>query len=545
MRAEYIPLGFRVPDGEPVVIPIGHMAVTGQTQAAGKTTTLEACAHNVPASYAVLAFTTKRGEGSFQRENTIQPFFRERADWEFVQAILEATLRERMKFERGWIMRASKGAATLRDVQHNVRNLMQTAKGMSADIYYQLDTYLDKVVPQIGRITWAPRLALAHERTNVMDLSAMSTELQSLVIASCLDQIYAHHRQVIVIVPEAWEFLPRARRSPVTVSAEAFIRKGAALQNFLWIDSQDLSGVHTPILKQIQIWLLGVQREINEIKRTIAHVHGAGRKLTVDQIAGLDKGQFVACWGSVVMTTYVQPVWLGPGQARNIARGEQRPMGDYRAKDTTVTKTEADRLVDENTALKEEIAKLREESRVLLGPGLEPGDVYPAPATMRATTQGADRVSAIQSPTPGASVALPAAFTQDDLGDATISQLIRGIKRRLVHDPELVQLLLQVQAAHPAIRVAIVPKVIDLDGDSPRGRLARMIANGMTDAPVRAGVFIKEFARTGTSIHPSRLTEHLSALVDQRVLVRGGDGAGTTYQIAPGVTVTTTTLTGN
>jgi hypothetical protein len=49
--------------------------------------------------------------------------------------VLKATLRERLKFERSWIMRACKGARTLADVRRNVRREMDKAKGLSADVY--------------------------------------------------------------------------------------------------------------------------------------------------------------------------------------------------------------------------------------------------------------------------------------------------------------------------------------------------------------------------------------------------------------------------
>lgn len=95
MKPQQIPLGYAVPSGDPVSIPVGHMAVVGQTQAAGKTTTLEACASRVPDEFAVLAFVTKRGEGGFTNGVLgVDPYFRERADWEYVSSILEATLRD-------------------------------------------------------------------------------------------------------------------------------------------------------------------------------------------------------------------------------------------------------------------------------------------------------------------------------------------------------------------------------------------------------------------------------------------------------------------
>jgi hypothetical protein len=144
-------LGYEVGSGNAVAIPLnGHICVTGMTQAAGKTTTLEAL---ITRSHRrALCFVTKKAEGSFVGARRIPPYFRQRADWQFVASILEATLRERMKFERAWIMRASKGARTLEDVARNVTKAMVTARGMSADIYYQLHEYLQIVVPQVATL---------------------------------------------------------------------------------------------------------------------------------------------------------------------------------------------------------------------------------------------------------------------------------------------------------------------------------------------------------------------------------------------------------
>jgi hypothetical protein len=145
-----------------------------------KTTTLEALVAR--SGLAAIALVTKRAEASFTEGRTLPP-------WQFVSAVLEATLRERLKFERSWIMRACKGARTLADVQRNVRREMDKAKGLSADVYMTLDHYLDIVIPQIERlplgsvITPGPGL-------NIMDLAEYTTELQALVIRSVLEWVY-------------------------------------------------------------------------------------------------------------------------------------------------------------------------------------------------------------------------------------------------------------------------------------------------------------------------------------------------------------------
>ena len=66
--------------------------------------------------------------------------------------------------------------------------------------------------------------------------------------------------------------IPQNRRSPVLLAAEELIRKGAAAGNFVWLDSQDIAGVHKNVLRSVGVWILGVQREANEVKRTLNHI---------------------------------------------------------------------------------------------------------------------------------------------------------------------------------------------------------------------------------------------------------------------------------
>lgn len=516
-----IPLGFAVPSGNPVAIPVGHMAVVGQTQLAGKTTTLEACAARVPNDYAVLAFVTKRGESGFTNGVLpVQPYFRERADWEYVSSILEATLRERMKFERSWIMRACKGATSLIDVHRNVQRLMATAKGLSADIYYQLDHYLQKIIPQVKLLGTPQPLSLATtSAANVMDLSPFSTEMQGLVIASCLEYAYRHLHKTIIVIPEAWEFLPRQRKSPVTYAAEMYIRKGGALGNYLWIDSQDLSGVHTPVLKQVQIWLLGVQREINEVKRTLAHIHGV-KKPKVDAVAGLGLGQFIACFGQQAVTTYVQPVWMEAAVAQQVAHGQHDAA--YATWATNRRRSQQEDPVDEklkaeNNQLRQENADLRRRIDLLEKAATE----YLQNRPVRF-----EELPRFEMPPPATPVyGLPENWLQQ-------------VREKILQDAVVQAALVKITATRPEILIEIEPRVFPFDGASAKGRLARMIANGLFDQPAKPGVAIKEFTRTGGAIHPSRLSEYLSEFVSLGFLLREGD----TYVKAPGLKVTTKEL---
>lgn len=71
-------LGYSIPAGEPVRIPLGHLCAVGQTSMSGKTTTLEAMISR--SGLKAIAFVTKRGEGGFRDAPRIPPYFKERAD---------------------------------------------------------------------------------------------------------------------------------------------------------------------------------------------------------------------------------------------------------------------------------------------------------------------------------------------------------------------------------------------------------------------------------------------------------------------------------
>jgi hypothetical protein len=313
-------LGYELRTGKAVEIPLHHLVVTGVTQLSGKTTTLEALIAR--SGMDAIAFRTKRGESEFEGARRIRPFFRERADWQYVAALLEATMREKMKFERAWIIRVCKGARELRQVLANVERALETAKGLSESVYTTLKAYLEIVLPELEHVAFDRELRLG-DGVHVMDLEGLRVEVQSLVIASTLEELHAKARDTIVVIPEAWKFAPEGRGNPVKRSAEQLIREGAAIGLLLWFDSQDLAGVDKSLLKQVDNWILGRQKEINEVEHTLAQIPLPKRlRPAPEEIMHLKVGHFIACYDDVVERVYVRPAWLPEKTAIGIARGE-------------------------------------------------------------------------------------------------------------------------------------------------------------------------------------------------------------------------------
>jgi hypothetical protein len=316
-----IHLGFETGTGRAVEIPLSHLIVTGVTQLSGKTTTLEALITR--SGLDAIVFKTKPGEKGFSEGAVIPPFFREHSDWQYVTSLLEATLNERVKFQRSWIMRSCKGTSSLLEVKRNIEAELANPKvtGLNRSIYTELEEYFKLILPQLSVISFSRSLDIASG-LNIMDLTRMSVELQSLVIRSVLETVLSSREGTIVIIPECWSFLPQGRGNPVKRVAEQFIRQGATNHNFLWLDSQDISSVDKTPLKQVSTWILGIQSERNEVQHTIDQMPIPKRsRPPVDEIMTLEVGHFFACTPSFTKKTYVQPAWMTSTIAEGVARG--------------------------------------------------------------------------------------------------------------------------------------------------------------------------------------------------------------------------------
>lgn len=510
-------LGFEVGTAKPVRIPLRHMVVTGQTQEAGKTTTLEALIER--SGVKAVVFVTKRGEGSFGRARTIQPYFKEHADWKYVAAILEASRGEKLKFERSWIIRASKGARTLADVQRNVRKAMETAKGLSADVYLTLDAYLDEVVPEISKVRWATTVDLAPG-VSAMDLSRISESMQHLVIRSTLDYVLSQESDSVVVIPEAWKFIPQGRGTPVKLAAEAYIRQAAGLRNYLWLDSQDIAGVEKMILKSVPVWVLGVQRESNEVKRTLDQIPAGLKKPKLEAVATLGLGQFFACWGTEIRKVYVQPAWMNVEDAQRVARGTSSAEGMAAAtklldsiEEDDVKPEEAQRLRDDNARLAEENHQLGEkvadlEARIegfLHQLGRRNAEDVAPPERIRQAV--GSRVE------PLGTAELPKEFDAE--------KLYQAFKLRLLAEAPSI---LKVALARPELVVAVKREVVSYAGDGWIGRVALLIREGFFSSPKKSGEVFKELYRRGASGIPARADEACKSLVAKGFLTREETG---------------------
>jgi len=334
-------VGYEVGSGAEVKVPIRHTCVLGQTQESGKTTTQEAMITR--SGLRAVAFLTKRGEQSFRLSRPIAPFFREAADdfYRYVVAVIEGMLEMKLSFDATSLIlklcrdySKTKGtgkkkqtvyewdaADSLEAVMDNIRAAMPFLRGREENTAMAIEEHLKRVLPEIKAANFAETLKI-RDGINVMDITALSPGLQSLVVSSEIDWVRQREKGTIVIIPEAWKFIPEGRTSPVKRAAERLMREGAGIQNYVWIDSQDLRGVDKALLRSVAVWYFGVQRERNEITNTLNSLPALPKPSATD-IMGLKKGQFYVAFGDTLVKTYVRPAGMEAEQARAIARGEE------------------------------------------------------------------------------------------------------------------------------------------------------------------------------------------------------------------------------
>lgn len=317
-----IKLGYSIDKAKEVSIKPSHLIVTGVTQLSGKTTTLEALIKR--SGLKAVVFKTKVGEKSFTEGTETAPFFRDRSDYEFVKSLIEAYAKEKMVIEKGTLMQLCKGSASLIEIKKRVDEKLAEGKlrGIKEEIHIRLQHYLENLIPQIQYANLSKTLSI-YEGINIMNLERFSEEAQSLIIQSVADEVLKTMKDVILVIPEAWKFLPQKYNNPCKRVVESFIRQGATNNNFIWIDSQDMAGVDKIPLKQVSTWILGYQSERNEVKHTLDQISLPKKmKPKEDDIMNLRKGHFYLSSYDGVVNVYVQPSWLSDEDAIKIAKGK-------------------------------------------------------------------------------------------------------------------------------------------------------------------------------------------------------------------------------
>jgi len=324
------PFLFSVPSGEPVTIEPFNYTIAGQTQFSGKTTLLKRLATWAAGQgFKVLVFDTKdTGEeyGGFGRKTPV--CMRETTDPFVLIGLLESIFRRRLTRYYATLTRVTEGAEDFDDIIQKARELeSKTRSSWLKDACRVLYDLLERLKAETRKVETVQELQL-QDGINRMAINDFSLEAQQLIIKNAFeDALRKYKRNLILVLDEAYKFIPQGYSSAATQSIMRVITQGGRTRLYTWIATQFLAVTNKDPLKACPFKFLGTQDHITEVKHTLDLVPEAKGRFTTDDVMKLKVGHWILVRKRPpdVRIVYSAPVGVPVEEARKVAMGELSP----------------------------------------------------------------------------------------------------------------------------------------------------------------------------------------------------------------------------
>jgi hypothetical protein len=181
---------------------------------------------------------------------------------------------------------------------------------------------LRKLKDEYKRVPFETQLSLPS-RPGIyrMPLNPYSDTIKGIAMDSTLRWILKHEHDIIVVVDEAKIASPQGKQSPCKESMAETVERGRAKRLFLWAITQTITGMDKTPLKQVYLWVIGRQREYNEIKRAREQCIETS-KITKKELMALPTGVFFVNLEEETVKVYVRPWMISEEEAKQVALGK-------------------------------------------------------------------------------------------------------------------------------------------------------------------------------------------------------------------------------
>lgn len=318
-------LGFEKESGEEVSISLTHTFITGITQS-GKTELVKALAERVKGlGFTVLIVDVKKQPTGARDFNNlgyeIPIYLKESTDSLTLKSLLETEGKFRLSYQFPELIRASEKANSFQQVLSNIESLLQKPiHPVRKDKLEVLRLLMQRLIQEFSQVQISKILELTEGEVNVMDLTPYSEAFKQMVVKSIAEYIRQNVTKIVLVSDECHIHIPQGYSSASKQAVTWLIKEGAGSQQYVFLVDQTVTEIDKRPVKQMDNWILGRQRELNEAQRAYRQLpFKAG--ITVEDIMRLPMGFFYISTYQWVKQAYVQPLWVPQDVALEIAKG--------------------------------------------------------------------------------------------------------------------------------------------------------------------------------------------------------------------------------
>lgn len=323
-------VGYELGVARPVEIPVFHMLVTGQTRLSGKTTALKALARKAAAQgFKILVLDTKTNQADYSDFGDEVPVcLRQTTDSLILMGLLESIFTRKITRYYSTLTEVTENAKTFVDVIKNAEALKAKTKvGFVKDACTSLIDLLKRLLIQTRRVQTTTDLQLPY-KINHMTINDFDVQGQQLIAKTVFEEALHKYKKLIVILDEAYKFLPQKWSSACGRAAQDYVTQGGATELYLWMSTQFLATTSKDTMKTMAIKLLGTQDHDTECQHTVDLVPSdiaRSQRVNKEFIMHLKLGHFVVVTKEWVKVVYACPESADHHECQQVALGMRAP----------------------------------------------------------------------------------------------------------------------------------------------------------------------------------------------------------------------------
>jgi len=329
-------LGFEVGNGKEVYVPPFHTCIVGQTQFSGKTTTIKAMIERViELGYKVLVFDTKSTEEEYSEYPSVPLCFKETRDPLVLIGLLESIFRRKITPYYATLGRLTDRAKNFQDIIRNAQELeVKTKSSFVKDACYTLADLLSRLKRETEKLNYSEKLELPYP-INRMAINFLSNEAQQLIVKNSFEEVlYRYRKNVILVLDEAFKFVPEGYSSACRKAIQDVITQGARTGLYVYLSTQFLAPTDKDPLKAMALKILGTQDHTTEVKHTLDLI--PHKRFKPEDIMTLKKGHFIVVTKDPpqIKLIYILPKGIPENIGKEVALGKLNPekVWDYKPK---------------------------------------------------------------------------------------------------------------------------------------------------------------------------------------------------------------------